>query len=99
MAGRDHTPNDAYGAMMRRMVTAYGRRAGYDIEALAELVELRAMVDATLVEAVHHLRSEAGGSYSWTEIGRRLGITPQAAQQRFGGPGARRVGGQPAGLR
>jgi hypothetical protein len=96
---REPVANDAFGAMMRRMVRAYGRRAGYDIEALAELVELRALLDTALVEAVHHLRSEAGGSYSWAEIGRRLGVTAQGAQQRFGGTGARKTGGQPAGLR
>jgi hypothetical protein len=91
--------NSSYAAMMRRMVAAHGRRAGYDVEALVDLVELRVMLDQTLTEAVHHLRSEAGGAYSWAEIGDRLGVSAQAAQQRFRGPGARKVGGQPAGLR
>ena len=97
--GQERVGNDRYAAMMRRMVAAYGRRAGYDLESLAELVELQAMMRSTITEAVHQLRSTEGGSYSWAEIGTRLGMTPQGAQQRFGGPGARKVGGQTADMR
>ena len=38
-------------------------------------------LDATIAEAVAGLR---GCGYSWAEIGSRLGISRQAAQQRWG---------------
>ena len=38
-------------------------------------------LDAAIAEAVKGLR---GCGYSWAEIGSRLGITRQAAQQRWG---------------
>jgi hypothetical protein len=37
--------------------------------------------EAAIAEAVKSLRTR---SYSWAEIGSRLGITRQAAQQRWG---------------
>ena len=38
-------------------------------------------IDAAMAEAVKGLRAHG---YSWAEIGYRLGITRQAAQQRWG---------------
>jgi len=38
-------------------------------------------IDTAIAEAVKGLR---GCGYSWAEIGARLGITRQAAQQRWG---------------
>ena len=38
-------------------------------------------LDATTAQAIQGLR---GRGYSWAEIGTRLGITCQAAQQRWG---------------
>ena len=38
-------------------------------------------IDAAIAEAVTGLRSLG---YSWAEIGLRLGVTRQAAQQRWG---------------
>lgn len=74
--------NTDYFAMVRRMVRAAGRRAGDDVDALPELVELhRALEEATL-NAVEALREDG---YSWAEIGERLGCTRQAAQQRYKG--------------
>lgn len=68
---------------MRRMVRATSRRVGdRDIEALAGLAFLRDEVDAAMVAAVADLREQHG--YSWTDVGRVLGITRQAAQQRYG---------------
>lgn len=68
----------------RRMVAAVGRRAAQlDPEDLAELVQLRADVDAAVDVAVAGLRS---GEYprSWAAIGGALGMSRQAAQQRWG---------------
>lgn len=74
-----------YGAFARRIVAAYGRRvADRDIEALAGLAELAELVDSYTLLAVANLRSEAGGRYSWADIGRVLGMTRQGAQQRYG---------------
>ena len=74
--------NDEYGAFVRRVLRAYSRRVGDgDVEALGLLVGLAEEVDAAMAEAVKGLRAR---SYSWTEIGARLGISRQAAQQRWG---------------
>jgi hypothetical protein len=73
--------NDEYAAFVRRAVRAYGRRvAGGDIEALADLAALAAHVQAALGEAVVGLHRFG---YSWTELGARLGVSRQAAQQRW----------------
>jgi len=76
------TENDKYGKFVRRIMRAYGRRvADLDIEGLKGLVELRAELDAQIVESAQTLQAQG---YSWAEIGRVLGISKQAAQQRFG---------------
>lgn len=68
-------------AFARRVLRALARRVAVsDVEDLTELVELRVEVDRALDVAVAGLR-EAG--VSWTEIGRGLGISKQAARQRF----------------
>jgi hypothetical protein len=75
--------NDEYAAFVRRAVAAYARRvADGDVEALRDLVGLSADLDTALVNAVTGLRAFG---YSWAEIGDRLGISRQAAQQRWGG--------------
>jgi hypothetical protein len=75
--------NDEYAAFVRRAVAAYARRvASGDVEALRDLVGLSDHLDTALVDAVKGLR---GFGYSWAEIGTRLGISRQAAQQRWGG--------------
>jgi hypothetical protein len=74
--------NDEYAAFARRVLRAYARRvADGDVEALALMLGLSAEIDAAIGQAVAGLR-EFG--YSWAEIGSRLGITRQAAQQRWG---------------
>jgi hypothetical protein len=69
----------------RQTVTAScapGRRVGDgDVEALILMTSLADEIDAAMAEAVKGLRA---GGYSWAEIGSRLGITRQAAQQRWG---------------
>lgn len=68
----------------RRILRAAARRVGdRDIEGLTELVMLRGEIDAAIDAAVVQLRSVDGGAYSYTDIGRVLGVTRQAAQQRF----------------
>ena len=74
--------NDEYAAFARRVLRAYARRvADGDVEALTLMFGLAAEIDAAITQAVNGLR-ETG--YSWAEIGSRLGITRQAAQQRWG---------------
>jgi hypothetical protein len=71
-----------YAAMMRRMVRAYGRRiVDADVEDLAELVQLRAMLDDVIADAVASSRETWGRS--WADIARPLGITRQGAEQRY----------------
>lgn len=57
------------------------RVADGDVEALVLLVDLAEEIDTAMAEAVKGLRARG---YSWAEIGTRLGITRQAAQQRWG---------------
>ena len=74
--------NDEYAAFARRVLRAYTRRvADGDVEALTLMLGLSAEIDDAISQAVSGLR-EFG--YSWAEIGSRLGITRQAAQQRWG---------------
>jgi hypothetical protein len=74
--------NDEYAAFAQRVLRAYARRvATGDVEALTLMLGLSAEIDTAIGQAVKGLR-EFG--YSWAEIGSRLGITRQAAQQRWG---------------
>jgi hypothetical protein len=74
--------NDEYAAFLGRIVRAYARRvAAGDVEALSLMLGLSADLDDAIAQAVTGLR---GVGYSWAEIGSRLGITRQAAQQRWG---------------
>jgi hypothetical protein len=79
-------------AGVTRLVAGLGRRVGneHDIESLPLLVELRAEVDRQIAAAARALHADAADGrpgYSWTEIGKVLGITRQASFQRFGAPG------------
>jgi hypothetical protein len=74
--------NDEYGAFVRRILRGYSRRiADGDVEALILMDGLADELDAALAEAVKGLRNRG---YSWAEIASRLGISRQAAQQRWG---------------
>ena len=74
--------NDEYAAFARRILRAYARRvATGDVEALTLMLGLSAEIDTAIAQAVIGLRAFG---YSWAEIGSRLGITRQAAQQRWG---------------
>ena len=70
-------------AFVGRIARAMVRRAGEgDLEALSALKQMRADVDAATKAAAQALHADPYG-YSWTEIGRELGITRQAARQQF----------------
>jgi hypothetical protein len=78
--------NDDYGAFARRIVATHGRRiAAGDVECLRDLVALAEDVDRATDTAIAGLRR---ARYSWAEIAGRLGITRQAAQQRWGSTAA-----------
>ena len=80
---RRHVENDEYAAFTRRVLRGYGRRiAAGDIDALYDAASLSAQLDHTIKEAVSGLRDRG---YSWADIGLQLGVTRQAAQQRWGG--------------
>ena len=87
---RRSVENDEYASFIRRVLRAYTRRvAAGDIDALADMTGPAAELDEAISQAVAGLRE---ASYSWTEIAARLGVTRQAAQQRWGrsqGEGAR----------
>jgi hypothetical protein len=73
--------NDEYGEFIRRILRAYSRRvADDDIDALSLMTRLADELDDAIAQAVKGLRTQG---YSWTEIGDRLGITRQAARQRW----------------
>ena len=80
--GRRPVQNDDYASFARRVLRAYARRvATGDIDALAAMTDLSTDIDTAIGQAVTGLRAFG---YSWAEIGTRLGITRQAAQQRWG---------------
>lgn len=75
--------NDEYSEFVRRIFRAYARRiASGDIDALAGMVSFTADIEGTIQQVVTKLREQHG--YSWADIGLRLGVTRQAAQQRWG---------------
>jgi DNA-directed RNA polymerase specialized sigma24 family protein len=73
--------NDEYAAFVRRAIRGHARRvAAGDVEALADMVALSAELEQALQTAVDGLRAFG---YSWTEIADRLGVSRQAARQRW----------------
>lgn len=73
--------NDEYAKFTLRIVRALAKRASADIDSLAALRDIHAITEDVLAEAIAACRQEG---YSWSEVGQRLGITRQAAQQRYG---------------
>ena len=74
--------NDDYAAFTRRILTAHAKRiATGDIEGLHGLAALAADIDTALHSAVTGLRA---AGYAWADSAARLGVTRQAAQQRWG---------------
>jgi len=79
-----HTETAKFDAFARRILRAYARRvADGDVESLRSLSQLSSEVDAMTRLAVAGLR-QSPYSYSWSEIGDRLGISKQAAHERYG---------------
>ncbi|HUE26305.1 MAG TPA: hypothetical protein VMP89_05990 [Solirubrobacteraceae bacterium] len=79
---RKSRENDEYAAMMNRLLRAWGKRlADADDWDMAEFASFALEVDLELVSIVAAWRA---AGRSWTDVGRALGITRQAAQQRFG---------------
>lgn len=76
------TENDEYAAFARRVLRAWARRvAAGDIDAIADMASATAELETAMRRAVAGLRAKG---YSWAEIAARLGVTRQAAQQRWG---------------
>ena len=74
--------NDEYSTFARRVIRAYSRRvAAGDVDAIAAMIQTAADLDEAIHQAVIGLRRFG---YSWAEIGMRLAISRQAAQQRWG---------------
>ncbi len=74
--------NDEYASFVRRVMRAHARRvAAGDVDALVDMTELATALDEAITQAVTGLRNTG---YSWAEIAARLGVTRQAAQQRWG---------------
>lgn len=77
--------NTDYVKFARRVLRGLARRVGEgDVEALPEMVKLHNELHSMIHHSVHALRDTY--DYSWTEIADRVGITRQAAQQRWGRP-------------
>jgi hypothetical protein len=87
--------NHEYFDFIERILRGARRRTGAgDLEALRRLAELHDVIEHELLAAITMLRAEPDPC-SWSEIARVVGITRQAAQQRFRkAGGTRRPGGQ-----
>jgi hypothetical protein len=94
--------NSSYAEFAQRIVRAFAARvADGDIDALADLVELRDLLDQGIGDAVRALRSEPH-LYSAQQIADRLGVTRQAVMKRWpveDKSRIRRPGGQTTELR
>ena len=74
--------NPDYAAFLRRVIRAYSRRvAAGDIEAIPAMANLADHLENATRQAINELNALG---YSWADIGMRLGITRQGAQQRWG---------------
>ena len=77
------TENDEYAAFARRVLRAWARRvAAGDIDAITDMAAAVGELEDAMRQGVAGLRDKG---YSWAEIAARLGVTRQAAQQRWGG--------------
>ena len=80
----DVVENDEFAAFAQRIIRAHGRRvATGDVEALRDLVALSTVLDQAILRG---RRSACAPSATpGPKSADRLGITRQAAQQRWGG--------------
>jgi hypothetical protein len=88
--------SEAYAAGMARQIRAHAKSVSPEAS-LEDLASRQREIEAQIEATVRHLRSEAGGGLSWTEIGTLLGITKTSAMRRYGSAetDARQAGGQP----
>jgi hypothetical protein len=78
---RPAVENHDYAAFTRRVIRAHARRiAEGDIEELTHLTGLEHELHNAIHTAIEGLRAQG---YSWADIALRLGITRQAAHQRW----------------
>lgn len=78
---RKETPE--YAGMVRRVTAGLGHRvASGDIASLPLLEVQRVWSEAVMGLAIQSLVEKHG--YSWTEVARELGVSRQAARQRWG---------------
>lgn len=81
--GHPKAETSDYAAMLGRMVRSYGKRiAEGDPHDLAAAVDLARQLDDAIGNAVAVMRRDSG--FSWAELAAELGVTRQAAQQRYG---------------
>lgn len=75
-------------AAATRMIRSVSREASGNVEVLPLIAEHARTVDEALRAAVAAARSgegmPGGQGWSWVDVGRVLGCSKQAAQQRFG---------------
>jgi hypothetical protein len=72
-----------YAAFMRRCLRAHARRCvNGDVEDLAELIQLRAVLDEQIATVVHETRTRHGRS--WADIARATGTSRQRAYTKWG---------------
>jgi hypothetical protein len=82
-AAGNRVESDEFGKFAARIVRAYGRRIGDgDLWALGDLVKLRDLVDQAVTDGVAAARE--AHDFSWTDVARELGVSRQAARQRYG---------------
>lgn len=82
MSARAEVETGPFLQFVRRIIRRAGARVGQaDDWELGELVGLRDEVEDAIARAVQGLRAQG---HSWAYIGDGLGISRQAAQQRYG---------------
>lgn len=83
-ARQPHRETPEYVGMLRRMIRGLGRRMAEHSNPsdLADAVALQRELDVVIRQSVHAMRSEHG--YTWQQLADELGVSKQAAQQRYG---------------
>lgn len=81
---RDTEPPELSGMVARVLRSLIRRARDGDLAGLEEIEVIRQAAEIAAIDAAQALRS-GEQPYSWTEIGQALGVTRQAAQQRFSG--------------